>query len=196
MTPVYFQWHSVSIVNGGKAPEVQYSTLKNETLVNFQPGSKYFFTPDKNRSMTYQITSNGKQSRTYMLFQSLVQLHLFFNYVLTKWFLFFNHDNIIHCTLFPYIFDRHTRVKIVFCNDGLLYITLWNTKESISLLKYSCFDMLKQSEINSKWSLLFFDQVFTREKNGHFDTCSTGNNVLSCPFFSRCFFHNKINSFL
>jgi hypothetical protein len=41
---VYFQRLSVLIFNGGKAPEVQYSTLKNEPRVNFQPGSKYFVT--------------------------------------------------------------------------------------------------------------------------------------------------------
>jgi hypothetical protein len=35
----------ISIFNREKVPEVQYSTLKNELRVNFQPGSKYFVTP-------------------------------------------------------------------------------------------------------------------------------------------------------
>jgi hypothetical protein len=60
---VFEQRLLVSIFNGEKVPEVQYSTLKNEPRANFQPGSKYFVTPvpllDGTRVTVYQFSFSG-----------------------------------------------------------------------------------------------------------------------------------------
>jgi hypothetical protein len=77
---VYFQRHSVSIFNGEKAPEVQYSTLKNEPQVNFQPGSKHFVTPDKNRSMTFNyifFLITFRQNKFFSIMITLFIVHYF-----------------------------------------------------------------------------------------------------------------------
>jgi hypothetical protein len=42
---VDFQQRSVSIFIGEKTRQGQYSTLKNELWVNFQPSAKYFLPP-------------------------------------------------------------------------------------------------------------------------------------------------------